>query len=82
MRAGEHDDRRGRDERGPVEAGRAPAGEAANDAFDGAIRPAHTLYDGDAVFTLATKQVNATYVDVAALVEEAVATAVRRAVRG
>lgn len=55
--------------------------EAANDAVDGAVRPAHTLFDGDAVFTLATRQVNATYVDVAALVEDAVTTAVRRAVR-
>ena len=55
--------------------------EVANDAVDEAIRPAHTLFDGDAAFTLATKQVNATYVDVAALVEEAVTTAVRRAVR-
>jgi L-aminopeptidase/D-esterase-like protein len=55
--------------------------EAANDAVDGAVRPAHTLFDGDAVFTLATKRVNATYLDVAALVEDAVTTAVRRSVR-
>lgn len=55
--------------------------EVANDALDKAVRPAHTLFDGDAVFTLATKQVDATYVDVAALVEDAVTTAVRRAVR-
>jgi L-aminopeptidase/D-esterase-like protein len=55
--------------------------EAANDAVDGAVRPAHTLFDGDAAFALATKQVNATYVDVAALVDDAVATAIRRAVR-
>ncbi len=55
--------------------------EAANDAVDGAVRPAHTLFDGDAVFTLATKQVRATYVDVAAMIEDAVTTAVRRAVR-
>ena len=55
--------------------------EAANDAVDAAIRPAHTLFDGDAVFTLATKQVNATYVDVVAVLEEAVTTSVRRAVR-
>jgi L-aminopeptidase/D-esterase-like protein len=54
--------------------------EAANDALDVAIRPAHTLFDGDTVFTLATKQVNVTYVDVAALVEAAVTTAIRRAV--
>jgi L-aminopeptidase/D-esterase-like protein len=55
--------------------------EAANDAVDKAIRPAHTLFDGDAVFALATKQVDATYVEVAALVDNAVTTAVRRAVR-
>jgi L-aminopeptidase/D-esterase-like protein len=55
--------------------------EAANDALDKAVRPAHTLFDGDAVFTLATKQVDATYVDVAALVEDAVTAAVRRSVR-
>jgi L-aminopeptidase/D-esterase-like protein len=55
--------------------------EVANDAVDGAVRPAHTLFDGDAVFTLATKQVDASYVDVAALIEDAVTMAVRRAVR-
>jgi len=55
--------------------------EVANDALDSAVRPAHTLFDGDTVFTLATKQVNATYVDVAALVGPAVTTAIRRAVR-
>jgi L-aminopeptidase/D-esterase-like protein len=55
--------------------------EAANDAVDGAVHPAHTLFDGDAVFTLATKRVDATYVDVAAMIEDAVTTAVRRAVR-
>jgi L-aminopeptidase/D-esterase-like protein len=55
--------------------------EVANDATDGAVRPAHTLFDGDAVFTLATKQVKSTYVDVATLVEGAVTTALRRAVQ-
>ena len=55
--------------------------ELANDSVDTAIRPAHTLFDGDAVFALATKQVDATYVDVAALVEDAVTAAVRRSVR-
>ena len=55
--------------------------EAANDAVAEAVRPAHTLFDGDTAFALATKQVDATYVDVAALIEEAVVTAVRRAVR-
>ena len=51
-----------------------------NDAFDVAIRPAHTIYDGDTVFALAIQQVEAEYEDVAALVEEAVTTAIRRAV--
>ena len=51
-----------------------------NDAFDVAIRPAHTIYDGDTVFALATQQVEATLEQVALLVEEAVTTAIRRAV--
>ena len=55
--------------------------EVANDAVDGAVRPAHTLFDGDAVFSLATKQVSASYVEIAALVGDAVTMAVRRAVR-
>jgi L-aminopeptidase/D-esterase-like protein len=55
--------------------------EVANDAVADAVRPAHTLFDGDTAFALAVGQVNATYVDVAALVEESVVTAVRRAVR-
>lgn len=55
--------------------------EVANDAVAGAVRPAHTLFDGDTVFAFATRQLDAPYVDVAALVEEAVVTAVRRAVR-
>ena len=53
---------------------------SANDAVDGAIRPAHTIYDGDTVFALATQQVAATFEQVAALVEPAVTTAIRRAV--
>jgi len=52
---------------------------AGHDAFDVAIRPAHTIYDGDTVFSLATQQIEVTYDDVAALVEEAVTTAIRRA---
>ena len=38
-----------------------------NDAFDVAIRPAHTIYDGDTVFALATQQVEATLEQVASL---------------
>jgi L-aminopeptidase/D-esterase-like protein len=55
--------------------------EVANDAVGQAVRPAHTLFDGDTVFTLATRQVEAGFDDVASLVEEAVNTAIRRAVR-
>jgi L-aminopeptidase/D-esterase-like protein len=50
------------------------------DAFDVAIRPAHTIYDGDTVFALATQQVAAGLEQVAALVGPAVTTAIRRAV--
>jgi L-aminopeptidase/D-esterase-like protein len=53
----------------------------ANDALDMAIRPAHTLFDGDTVFTLATRRVEAEFGDVATLIEPAVTTAIRRAVR-
>ena len=51
-----------------------------NDAFDAAIRPAHTIYDGDTVFALATQQVDASFEQIASLIELAVTTAVRRAV--
>jgi L-aminopeptidase/D-esterase-like protein len=54
---------------------------AAQDALDVAIRPAHTIYDGDTMFTLATGEVEAPFADVVALVEPAVAGAIRRAVR-
>jgi L-aminopeptidase/D-esterase-like protein len=53
----------------------------AHDALDVVIRPAHTLYDGDTVFTLATGEVPATFDEVVPLVEPAVVEAVRRAVR-
>jgi len=53
-----------------------------HDALDVAIRPAHTLFDGDTVFVLATRRVEASFDDVATLIEAAVTTAVRRAVRG
>jgi L-aminopeptidase/D-esterase-like protein len=52
----------------------------ANDAVDEAVRPAHTLYDGDTVFTLATRQVSASVEEVARLVVSVVPDAIRRAV--
>lgn len=53
----------------------------ANDAVDLVVRPAHTLYDGDTVFTLGTGGVEARYDDVARLTTAVVPEAVRRAVR-
>lgn len=55
--------------------------EVANDAIDLAVRPAHTIFDGDTVFTLATRRVDAAFHDVATLIESAVTTAIRRSVR-
>ena len=54
---------------------------AAQDALDVAIRPAHTLYDGDTMFALATGAIEASLDDVIALVEPAVCEAIRRTVR-
>jgi L-aminopeptidase/D-esterase-like protein len=53
----------------------------ANDGMDLVIRPAHTLFDGDTVFTLATQRVEASVDRVAALVAPVVTEAVRRGVR-
>jgi L-aminopeptidase/D-esterase-like protein len=53
---------------------------AAHDGFDAAIRPAHTLYDGDTVFTLATGPVDAPQGKVEAMAVRAVAAAIRKAV--
>ena len=55
--------------------------EVANDAIDLAVRPAHTIFDGDTVFTLATRRVEAAFHDIVTLIEPAVTTAIRRAVR-
>jgi L-aminopeptidase/D-esterase-like protein len=52
-----------------------------HDALDVAIRPAHTLYDGDTVFTLATGVVETEFAEIARLVLPAVTASVRRAVR-
>lgn len=52
----------------------------ANDAVEEAVRPAHTLYDGDTVFTLATGPIEATYDDVARLTPPVVGEAIRRGV--
>lgn len=53
---------------------------AAHDAFASAIRPAHTLWDGDTVFTLATGKVEAAQDLLERLAEVATARAIRRGV--
>ncbi|GBC86933.1 putative aminopeptidase [bacterium HR12] len=54
---------------------------AAHDGLERAIRPCHTIFDGDTVFTLATGGVEAEQRLVEELAERAVAEAVRRGVR-
>jgi L-aminopeptidase/D-esterase-like protein len=54
---------------------------AAHDAFASAVRPAHTLWDGDTVFTLATGQVQAAQDVVERLAEVVTARAIRRGVQ-
>jgi L-aminopeptidase/D-esterase-like protein len=52
----------------------------ANDAVEKAVVPAHTMFDGDTVFAIATGEVETDVATVGRLVAPAVATAVRRAV--
>ena len=54
---------------------------AAHDGLARAIRPAHTMWDGDTVFTLATGAVDAPQPLLERLAEDALVDAVRRAVR-
>jgi L-aminopeptidase/D-esterase-like protein len=52
----------------------------ANDAVDQAVVPAHTMYDGDTVFALATGEVETDVATVGRLAAPVVATSIRRAV--
>jgi L-aminopeptidase/D-esterase-like protein len=54
---------------------------AAHEAFASAVRPAHTLWDGDTVFTLATGEVEAAQDTLERLAEGATARAIRRGVQ-
>jgi L-aminopeptidase/D-esterase-like protein len=54
---------------------------AAHDGLARAVRPAHTMWDGDTVFTLATGRTDAPQPTVERMAEEALAEAIRRAVR-
>jgi L-aminopeptidase/D-esterase-like protein len=55
---------------------------AAHDGLARAVRPAHTMWDGDTVFTLATGTTEAEQPVLERMAEDAVAEAIRRAVRG
>ena len=52
--------------------------QAAHEGISSAIRPAHTIWDGDTAFTLATGEVRADQRTIEALAVDAVADAVRR----
>jgi len=54
--------------------------QAAHEGISAAVRPAHTIWDGDTVFTLATGQVEAEQRAVEALAVTATGDAIRRAV--
>ncbi len=54
---------------------------AAHDGLARAIRPSHTIWDGDTVFTLATGEVDVSQARVEELAEQVVAEAIRRGVR-
>jgi L-aminopeptidase/D-esterase-like protein len=54
---------------------------AAHDGLAAAVRPAHTIWDGDTVFTLATGRTEARQADLERMAEEALARAIRRAVQ-
>ena len=54
--------------------------QAAHEGISAAVRPAHTIWDGDTVFTLATGQVEAEQRVVEALAVAATSDAIRRAV--
>jgi L-aminopeptidase/D-esterase-like protein len=54
---------------------------AAHDGLARAVKPAHTMWDGDTVFTLATGKVEAPQSLVERMAEEVLARAIRRGVR-
>jgi L-aminopeptidase/D-esterase-like protein len=55
--------------------------QAGNEGLSLAVRPAHTMWDGDTVFAVATGQVDAPQRDLEAMATQAVAEAIRRGVR-
>jgi L-aminopeptidase/D-esterase-like protein len=55
--------------------------QAGNEGLSLAVTPAHTMWDGDTVFAIATGEVAATQRDLEAMASRAVAEAIRRGVR-
>jgi len=55
--------------------------QAAHEGFTRAIKPSHTIYDGDTVFSLATGEVEASQSQLEEMAARAVAEAIRRGVR-
>ena len=55
---------------------------AAHDGIARAVRPAHTMWDGDTVFTVATGETHVAQLALERMAEEVLARAVRNAVRG
>jgi L-aminopeptidase/D-esterase-like protein len=55
--------------------------QAGNEGLSLAVTPAHTMWDGDTVFAVATGEVGAPQRDLEAMASRAVAEAIRRGVR-
>ena len=55
--------------------------QAGNEGLSLAVTPAHTMWDGDTVFAVATGEVDAPQRDLEAMASPAVAEAIRRGVR-
>jgi L-aminopeptidase/D-esterase-like protein len=53
---------------------------ASHDGLARAVKPAHTMWDGDTVFTLATGRSEASQAQLESMAARALATAIRRAV--
>jgi L-aminopeptidase/D-esterase-like protein len=53
----------------------------AHDGLARAVRPAHTMFDGDTIFALATGQIDANVTAIGAFAAEATAQAIRTGVR-
>ena len=77
----EHDARLRRHERPTVEVDRAASAYVAQDGIALAVRPAHTHWDGDTVFTFGTGAVEPDWLRLPEMTTEVVAEAIRRGVR-